>query len=150
MLKLLRTTSSNPDFINLVGQLDADLEYRDGDDHEFYAQFNHIDIIKYTLVAYLNNKLVGCGAIKPFNAQSMEVKRMYTTPEFRGQGIAIKILNELESWTKELGFDSCVLETGKKQPEAIALYKKCGYIVISNYGQYAQIENSVCFRKQLN
>jgi GNAT superfamily N-acetyltransferase len=74
---------------------------------------------------------------------------MYTVPAFRGQGIAAAVLNALEQWAAELSYESCVLETGKRQPEAIALYKKSGYIIIPNYGQYAGVENSVCFRKTL-
>jgi len=79
----------------------------------------------------------------------MEVKRMYTLPESRGKGISSKVLGELEKWATELSCKKCILETGKKQPEAIGLYKKNGYEVIPNYGQYAGIENSVCFEKDL-
>jgi len=53
----------------------------------------------------------------------------------------------LERWAAELSYEKCILETGKKQPEAIALYKKNGYKLIPNYGQYAEIENSLCFEK---
>lgn len=72
---------------------------------------------------------------------------MFVKPECRGQGIAQAVLAELESWAGELGFKECVLETGKKQPEAIRLYQKSGYELIPNYGQYAGIENSVCMKK---
>jgi len=75
---------------------------------------------------------------------------MFVKPEDRGKGIASKILEELESWAKEQNFKSCILETGKKYPEAIALYKKNGYTVIANYGQYEGIEDSVCFRKTIS
>ena len=149
MIKFIRTNSEHIDFINLVKLLDTDLAKRDGDDHSFYDQFNKLDNIKHTLVLYINNKPVACGAIKQFESDCMEVKRMYTLPEQRGQGLATKTLKELENWAKELGFIRCVLETGKKQPEAIKLYKKSGYNVIPNYGQYIGIENSVCFEKQL-
>ena len=79
----------------------------------------------------------------------MEVKRMYTLPDFRGKGIATIVLQELEKWAKELRMEKCMLETGKRQPEAIALYTKNGYRLIPNYGQYAGVENSVCFEKLL-
>jgi hypothetical protein len=55
----------------------------------------------------------------------------------------------LEIWSGELSYSRCVLETGKKQPEAIALYQKSAYRKIPNYGQYADVENSVCFEKKL-
>lgn len=147
MIKLHRTSSSNPDFIALVKHLDADLLVRDGKEQTFYNQFNKIDKIKNVVVAYDNDKPVACGAIKQFSENAMEVKRMYTLPEQRGKGVATKILTELEKWAKELGYEKCVLETGKRQPEAIALYKKNGYTIIPNYGQYIGIENSVCFEK---
>ncbi|MBL8102956.1 MAG: GNAT family N-acetyltransferase [Anaerolineales bacterium] len=150
MIKLIRTDSGNQDFIDLVQHLDADLATRDGKDHSFYAQFNKIDKIRNVVVAYENNIPVGCGAIKEYAPNTMEVKRMYTSPENRGKGIASKILAELEIWAAEMSYEKCILETGKKQPEAIALYTKNGYKTIPNYGQYAEIENSVCFEKNLN
>ena len=149
-MKLIRTDSNNPDFAELVKQLDADLAIRDGDDHAFYDQFNKLDAIKHTVVAYNEaNRAVGCGAIKQFETGIMEVKRMFVPLEERGKGIAGEILKELEIWAKELGNDKCILETGIKQPEAISLYKKSGYRFIDNYGQYAGVENSVCFAKLL-
>jgi len=149
MIKIIRTNSDNQDFINLVKRLDADLAERDGKDHSFYAQFNKIDKIKYAIVAYEDDKPIGCGAIKEYAQNTMEIKRMYTLPESRGKGTAYKVLNELERWATELSYEKCILETGKKQPEAIGLYKKNGYKLIPNYGQYAEIENSLCFEKDL-
>ncbi|MGE5106506.1 MAG: GNAT family N-acetyltransferase [Sphingobacteriales bacterium] len=149
MIKIKRTDSDNPGFIQLVKLLDADLADRDGNDHSFYAQFNKIDTIKYVVVAYENDQPVACGAIKEYAQNTMEVKRMYTSPGSRGKGIAGKILSELEIWATELGYEKCILETGKRQPEAIKLYKKNGYKIIPNYGQYATIENSICFEKKL-
>ena len=75
---------------------------------------------------------------------------MYTLTEARGKSVASQILQELELWSKELLFDKCILETGKMQPEAIALYKKNNYLIRPNYGQYKNISNSVCFEKLLN
>ena len=150
MITLVRTNSDNSDFINLVKLLDADLAKRDGDDHAFYAQFNKTNKLKHTVVAYENEAAVGCGALREFALDSMEVKRMYTAPEARGKGIATRILNELEMWAGELGYKKTVLETGKRQPEAIELYTKNNYNRIPNYGQYADKENSVCFEKELN
>jgi GNAT superfamily N-acetyltransferase len=149
MLDIVRTDSSNPDFIQLVQLLDADLAFRDGAEHSFYAQFNKIDNIKNVVLAFEEGHAVGCGAIKQFNPRTMEVKRMYVVTEKRGRGIAGKILTELEHWAVELRYETCILETGRKQPEAIALYTRCGYNRTSNYGQYAGVENSVCFEKQL-
>ncbi len=150
-MKLLRTDSTYKNFIELVKLLDEDITIRDGDDHPFYDQFNKLDSIKYTVVAFDENKrAVGCGAIKEFETGTMEVKRMFVPMDERGKGIAKVILSELETWALELGNRKCILETGIKQPEAISLYKKSGYKFMDNYGQYADVENSVCFEKLLS
>lgn len=149
MIDFKRTNSDNHDFIQLVKLLDADLAIRDGDAHEFYDQFNKIDGIRYVIVAYEADKPAGCGAIKEYKPDTMEIKRMYVRPENRKKGIASKILAELEIWAGELSYSKCILETGKGQPEAIELYRKRGYTLIPNYGQYAGVENSLCFEKLL-
>ncbi|MBT8304221.1 MAG: GNAT family N-acetyltransferase [Bacteroidia bacterium] len=149
-MSVLRTDSKNPDFIKLVKKLDTELAERDGEDHAFYDQFNKISKLKHVIVLYLDHKPVSCGAIKGFDSSSVEVKRMFTVPGYRRQGMARKVLAELEKWASELSYEKCVLETGRRQPEAIALYKKNGYQKIPNYGQYKGIENSLCFEKQLN
>jgi len=149
MITTIRTDATHPHFIELVKHLDDDLAIRDGEDHDFYNQFNKIITIKYAIVAYNENKPAGCGAIKAYHPTTMEIKRMYTTPECRGKGIATNVLKELEHWAKEMKCEKCILETGKKQPEAIALYVKNGYRQIPNYGQYAGVANSVCFEKVL-
>ncbi|MEO5948674.1 MAG: GNAT family N-acetyltransferase [Chitinophagaceae bacterium] len=149
MIITKRTKSSNNDFQTLVKALDADLKIRDGEEHDFYHQFNKIDMIKHAVVAYDGDLPVGCGAVKEFAADAMEVKRMFVPPQHRGKGIASIILKELENWCRELGYKKCILETGKKQPEAIELYKKNGYHIIPNFGQYSTVANSICFEKDL-
>lgn len=149
LMKILRTTSENPDFQKLVKQLDAYLAIMDGEEHAFYHQYNKIDMLKNCVVIFDNDEAVACGAIKELDTKSMEVKRMFTLPEKRGKGLASAILKELESWAKELGYKKTILETGKRQTEAVALYSKCGYQVIPNYGQYIGIDNSICFEKEL-
>jgi GNAT superfamily N-acetyltransferase len=149
MVTIKRSNSKDLDFIALVHLLDADLKQRDGDEHDFYAQFNGIENLPFVVLAYRNNKPVGCGAIKEYNADIMEIKRMYVAPSERGKGIASMILKELEKWAAEKNCHSCILETGLRQPEAISLYKKNGYLSIPNYGQYKNMDNSVCFIKEL-
>jgi putative acetyltransferase len=149
MIRILRTNSTNVDFKGLVAQLDALLAILDGRDHDFYNQFNRIDNIKYVVVAYVNEVPVACGAIKAYDRETMEVKRMFTLDEYRGKGIASVVLIELEKWAKELACLKCILETGKRLPEAIRLYQKNGYQQVPNFGQYVPLENSVCFEKVL-
>lgn len=150
MITLQRTTSDNDAFRALVVELDRELAIRDGDDHAFYAQYNKIDMIRHVVVAFDGETAVGCGAIKKFDeSDAVEVKRMYVPEARRGERIAAKVLDELEKWARELGFGRTVLETGLKQPEAIALYTRSGYGKIPNYGQYIGMDNSVCFEKKL-
>jgi GNAT superfamily N-acetyltransferase len=149
MYQFKRTNSEDPDFHPMVAELDKDLAIRDGDEHAFFAQFNKIDSINHVVIAYEGELPVGCGAIKEYEPTIMEIKRMFVSPNQRGKGIASLILCELENWAKELNYNKCILETGFKQFEAIALYKKCHYTIIENYGQYEGVESSVCFEKKL-
>jgi putative acetyltransferase len=149
MLQIVRTNVSNSDFISLIKLLDAELAIRDGEDHSFYNQFNKLDSIKEVVLIYDNEQAVACGAIKVFNKETMEVKRMFVLESYRGRGIASIVLEELEKWAVEIGYQRCILETGYNQPEALRLYTKAGYTIISNYGQYAGIKTSVCFEKKL-
>ena len=147
MITIKRTSSDDPDFEKLVVVLDAYLKILDGDDHEFYAQFNKTSLLKNALIAYKNGVVVGIGAYKEYDAEHVEIKRMYTLPEYRGNGIASQIINELEAWAKEENYKKSILETGYLQTDAIALYQKMGYTIIENYGQYRGVESSVCLKK---
>ncbi|MGO4820765.1 MULTISPECIES: GNAT family N-acetyltransferase [unclassified Flavobacterium] len=149
MIKIIRTTPENTDFLQLIQLLDKDIELRDGEEHVFYAQFNKTDTIKHAIVVYENDRAVGCGAFKHYEEQVAEIKRMYVNSEDRGKGIASKILKELESWAKEENFNSCILETGHRFPEAVALYKKNGFAITANYGQYQGVADSICFQKTI-
>jgi GNAT superfamily N-acetyltransferase len=150
IIHLLRTTGTHPDFQTLVALLDQDLALRDGKEHTFYAAFNSSTALQHVLVAYEQEEPIGCGAFKPYAPDLVEVKRMFVRPANRGRGIAATLLQQLEQWAQELGYTGCVLETGKRQPEAIGLYQKSGYHFVPNYGPYVGIDNSVCLRKALD
>jgi putative acetyltransferase len=147
MTSIRRTTSENTNFQNLVVLLDVDLKIKDGQDHDFYAQYNKLDTINHVVVCYQDNIAIGCGAFKEYDSNTVEIKRMFVHPDFRGKGIASIILKELEIWAIELNYKCCVLETGTNNPQAIALYHKSGYEIIPNYGQYQNIEASACLKK---
>jgi putative acetyltransferase len=147
MITCRRTDSNDPDFRKLVSMLDAELRELDGEDHAFYAQFNTITELRYAVVAYDGSEPVGSGALKAYSHDALEVKRMYVPVSKRNKGIASVVLKELEKWTQELGYSTCILETGNRQPDAIALYQKNGYNRIPNFGPYIEDANSVCFEK---
>jgi len=144
-----RTNSDDIDFKNLVVLLDQDLKIRDGEDHNFYSQHNKTDAIKHVIVFYENDIAVGCGAFREKKEDAVEIKRMFVHPDYRKKGIASKVLAELERWAAEENYTYTILETGKKQPEAIHLYQKQGYTIIPNYPPYEAIDNSVCMKKTL-
>jgi putative acetyltransferase len=127
----------------------AYLAITDEDEHDFYNQFNSSNTVKHVIVIYENQVAIGCGAIKLYEENKWEIKRMYIEPSLRGQGLASQLLKELEKWANELGVKTLILETGKRQIEAVALYHKNAYLLMPNFGQYIGIENSVCFRKEI-
>jgi putative acetyltransferase len=149
LIKLIQTNSDNLDFQTLIVQLDAYLREKDGDDHAFFAQYNKIDKIHHVIVAYDCDLEIGCGAIKYYEKGVTEIKRMYVLPDFRGKGVAKKIVSGLENWARTLGFEKCILETGELQIEAIHLYQKMGYQITANYGPYIGVDASVCMEKYL-
>mgnify|MGYP001266242939 FL=1 len=149
MITIKRTNSDDTNFQELVKLLDLELQERDGEEHVFYATLNKTNTLNYVVVAYDQNEAIGCGALRNYSNDTMEVKRMFVPLNKRGQGIASTVLSALEIWCRELGIKKCILETGKKQPEAIALYKKNHYNIIPNFGKYEGVENSVCFEKEL-
>lgn len=149
MIELKRTNSDNPAFQSLVAKLNLYLAEINGDKHDFFMQCNNIDVLNNVIVIYKNNIPVACGAIKEYDSKSMEIKRMFVPSEQRRNGYASYVLDELQKWSKELGYSKCILETSKNMTEAVALYTKHNFQVIPNYGQYANVESSVCFEKAI-
>ncbi len=149
MIVTKRTNSTDAAFQALVSELDAELKIRDGDEHSFYAQFNKIDKIRHVVLAFDGDLPIGCGAVKHYSPDTMEIKRMFVHKDMRGKGVVSVVLQELETWCWELGYTRCILETGIKQPDAIRLYEKNNYSTIPNFGQYENAKNSVCFEKNL-
>ena len=149
MIKLKRTDSDNEDFRLLIRELDKELWSRYDNMQAVYDKHNIIENNKNVLVAYKDEIAVGCGCFKKYNDKTVEIKRMYVKPEYRGKKIARLILDALEKWAIELNISATVLETGTKQAEAIHLYLKSGYIVVENYGPYKDLQESVCMQKNL-
>ena len=147
-MKIIRTNSQNSEFNRLVQSLNLDLAKRDGKTHPL-SQFNDISNLNYVVLALKNDKAIGCGAISEYNYNTMEIKRMYVSPEARGQRVGENILFELEKWSKELGYSRCVLFMGSKQPEAGKLYQRNSYNAIEKYGKLKDIPDSLCLAKDL-
>lgn len=145
-----RTQSTDKYFNSMIAQLDDDLNHRYQSTQSKYDKYNKIDLIDTVIVAFDGENPVGCGCFKKYNNETVEIKRIFVTPDYRGRKISRLILEELEKWAKELGYSKALLETGSKQSEAIGLYTKSGYAKIENYGQYKDFPNSLCFEKRID
>ncbi len=148
-ITITKTTSENPDFIHLITAFDGYLWAKYPELKTNYWGNNIIEINPNVVLIYLDDKAVACGCFKKYDSDTVEIKRMFVSPEARGMGIAQKILQELEFLAAQKGYSYAVLETLFKQTAAIALYQKVGYAIVDNYEPYVGLENSVCMRKQL-
>lgn len=148
-IEIIKTNSENPDFIDLIASLDKSLWDRYPELETNYWGNNIIEFNPNVIVVYLENKAIACGCFKKYDKNTIELKRMFVSPEARGRGLAKKIIEELEIWAHELGFSFSVLETLYKQREAISLYRKVGYTIVDNYEPYVGLENSICMKKQI-
>lgn len=135
----------------LIENLSAELGERYGDDGA--GAFNPGDVQVpggVFVVAWLGERPVGCGALRPLERDVAEVKRMFVEKDVRRRGIAGKILERLETIAAQFGYRVLRLETGILQPEAVNLYKAAGYRRVRCYGHYVDNPLSVCFEKRLN
>jgi GNAT superfamily N-acetyltransferase len=101
------------------------------------------------LVAWIDGVAVGCGGIRRYDDTTGEIKRMYVKPDVRRRGISRVVLEELEARARAIGYTQLVLETGTRQPEAIALYESADYESIEPYGFYKTAPSSRCYAKSL-
>lgn len=148
-IKVSKTNSENKDFVALIAALDKSLWERYPELKANYWGNNVIELNPNVVIVYLDNKAVACGCFKEYDKNTIELKRMFVSPEVRGMGLAKKVIHELELWAGELGFSFSILETLYKQKEAISLYQKAGYSIVANYDPYVGLENSICMKKQI-
>ncbi len=149
MIHLKRTSNKDKDFKNLIVELDNDLQGRYSNITYQFNAFTDVSQINTVVVAYIQDIAVGCGCFKELDENTVEIKRMFVNPYFRGFGVASSIIEELLVWAKQLYYNTAVLETGKKQPESIKLYSKHGFAITENFGPYVGMEESVCMQKPL-
>lgn len=147
-VKLTRTNSEDKDFLKLVDKLESYLDSLDSESHNACKEFNRLETVNHVVTAHMNDVVIGCGAIREYNINTVEIKRMFVRDEQRGSGVASHILTELETWAKEQGFEFGLLETGTMMIDAIKFYEKHGYIHIENYDQYDSMSKSICFSKK--
>ena len=143
-----------PDATRLLAQLTEEIRrmYADrGDDGS--GGFDVEDVEQPAsafVIAYVDDEAVGCGAMRPCDEESGEVKRMFVRPEYRGRRIAAAILTALEQEAVRAGYRAMRLETGDRQPDAVRVYQRAGYRRTPPYGVYVNWIGSLCFRKVLD
>lgn len=150
MLTIIRTSSVNQDFLSLITELDRELVERYDEKQADLDKNNVVESTRNIVIVYHEQVPVGCGCYRLTGTGEVEIKRMYVIREFRGRGISKMILRELEKWAREEGFKTAVLETGKKQHEAMNLYFKSDYKRIENFPPYIGNKMSICMLKNLN
>lgn len=101
------------------------------------------------LGAFADGKAIACGAFRPLDAQTAELRRMFVTASARRGGVALALLARLQAEAIALGYTRLVLETGHRQQPAIALYQRFGFTPIAPFGPYIGDPTSRCFEKQL-
>lgn len=149
-IKVVKTTSENPDFISLIKTFDTFLWERYPELKKEYWGNNLIEFNANVFLIYLDEKPVASGCFKKYNSDTVELKRMFVSPEARGLGLAQLIIKELETEAKNQGFVTMILETLYKQVEAISLYQKTGFSIVDNYEPYVGLSNSICMSKFIN
>ncbi len=147
----VRTDGKNEDFIENCRLLDMDLDRRVGKQikREKYEKFNQLDEIREAIVVYDHGRAVGGGAIRRYDDENVELKRVFVHNEYQGQGIGSTLVSLLIEWAAELGYRRMILETGELLAESCAVYKKLGFAVIPNYGPYADMPESLCMAKTI-
>lgn len=147
----VRTDGKNEVFIENCRLLDMDLDRRVGRQikREKYQKFNQLDEIREAIVVYDHGRAVGGGAIRRYDDENIELKRVFVHNEYQGQGIGSRLVSLLIEWAAELGYRRMILETGELLAESCAVYKKLGFAVIPNYGPYADMPESLCMAKTI-
>lgn len=139
-----------PEVITLIAELDAyqDTLYPPESRHALDLASLMQPNVLFAVARDDALRAVGCGAIVLGPAFG-ELKRMYVSPQCRGQGVARRLLSMLESHAAGRGATLLTLETGPFQPEALSLYESCGYVRCGPFGQYADDPLSVFMQKRL-
>ena len=152
MKELISIKIENPDdekVLAITEELSENLYIRFGSDGKNSFQDWENENSKFVfVVAEINTEIVGCGAIRPIDTTTGEVKRMYA--KYPGKKIGQTILDFLENKALNLGYTNLILETRVKNESAIQFYQKQGYKIIPNYGKYTDRPEAICLEKSLN
>ncbi|MGI5236522.1 GNAT family N-acetyltransferase [Dactylosporangium sp. CA-139066] len=143
-VRVVRRSTADPavsELVALAGN-EAATRYGSPDARRF-----PVDPLARFVLATVDGVAAGCGAIQSLDDQTVEIKRMYVRPAYRGNGIARRVLAALEDLAAGSHYPLIRLETGSRQPESIRLYESAGYRPIPPYGPYVQSPLSLCYEK---
>jgi putative acetyltransferase len=152
LVDIRREELSAPVVQGLICALNAELEARYPEEGANFFRLDPEEVSEgrgVFLVAYLADTPVGCGAVRQIEPGIAEIKRMYVDPTFRGRGVGRQIVDALAAQARQIGAKRIVLETGPRQPDAIAMYEHAGFVEIPLYGEYIGSQFSVCMAKDL-
>ena len=147
----VKCDGKNEDFIENCRLLDEDLERRVGKvvNREQYKPYNLLDDINEAIVVYRDGQPVGGGAIRRYDDETAELKRVFVHPGAQGAGIGTELVSRLIDWARKLGYKKMLLETGELLAESCHVYRKLGFEKIENYPPYENMSASLCMGMSL-
>ena len=148
-MRIVNVKADDADAVMLMDELSETLEKITGNSgrHSFNSKDVTTDRSVFAVAYDDNGNPLGCGAIRPYDDETAEVKRMYA--KSKGKSVGTEILTYLEQQAKAMGYSRLCLETRVVNERAVSFYKKRGYKVIENYGKYKNHSEAICFEKQL-
>ena len=140
----------DPDVQRLTAAQQAELRARYEGGQEPGTPPSAADVAVVLIARDPSGEAVGCGALRPLGGGVAEIKRMYVVPAARGRGVSKLVLAGLEAAARDRGWTTLRLETGPRQPEAVALYEGAGYRPIPAFGGYADADDSLFYERVLD
>ena len=147
-MRLLWTDAKDAAFISLTDALDATFRDQLGERQKSFDTLNRLPETIEAVLVYDGDRAVACAALKPFDAEAAELKRVYVQPEYRRQGLAAQLLEAIEAKAASLGYTRLLLETNPTFLPAVALYRNAGFVPVDAFGPYVGM-NTLCMCKQL-
>lgn len=150
-LDYIYTDGRNEDFKMLCRELDNYLNKIAGgeESRKEYIKYNYLYEIKNVIVIYQNEEAIGCASFRHYKDKVAELKRVFIKKKYRGKGYSKILMNLIEKYAVDEGYEKLILETGAPLIEAMSLYAKIGYKTIENYEPYENIKESICMEKNI-
>ncbi len=147
-VKTVITNEKDERFLELVEELDNGYYELIGDELSKYIKYNEFKNHHEVILLLDSNQPVACASYRVCRKNSVEFKRVYVKKEYRQQGIAYKLIKQLEQNVLDRNFSESFIVTGKNNTAAIKLYEKLNYKLITKFGQFKEDENVVCMKKE--